>query len=145
MQKINNPARLCKLIFLILVSSLCLLCCFKSLYSAEKEGNSTGEIKNNVFNRYEKEIGRVDEKGAIYSKYGRALGSVDENGIIYNVSDIEIGRVQSDGNIFNQSETRLGRVNEKGEIFNVSDIKIGFVKDLSDIKLIGGAARLIFF
>ena len=144
-KKINNLASPYKMVFLALMPFFLLLCCINSLYSAEKNGKDTGELKNNVFNNYESEIGRVDEKGIVYNKYGSMLGSVNEEGIIYNVSDLEIGKVEPDGSVLNQSETRLGSVNDKGEIFNVSETKMGIVKDISDIKYIGGAARLLFF
>ena len=143
-KKISIPASPYKMVFLVLMCSFLLLCCFKSLYSAEKKGKDTDEIKNNIYNLYDREMGMIDEKGIIYNSYGNKLGSVDENGVIYNISDLEIGRVEPDGSVLNQSETRLGSVNGKGEIFNVSDKKVGIVKDISDIKLIGGAARLIF-
>jgi len=143
-KKNNNTANRFKPGLLILVSSFLLLCLFTTTYSAEKNGKDAGEVKNNVFNLYDSELGRVDEKGTVYNKYGSILGSVDMDGIIYNVSNLEIGNIEPDGSILNQSGTMLGSVNEKGEVFNRSGMKVGVVKDISDIKLAGGAARLIF-
>jgi len=143
-KKIEIQAVPKKLIFLTITSFLLMLCLVTMGYSAETKGSDTGEIKNNVFNRYDREMGRVDEKGIIYNLYGRQLGSVDKDGIIYNISDLKIGNVKPDGKIMNQSGTELGSVNDKGEIFNKSGIKMGFVKDIADIKFTGGAARLIF-
>lgn len=143
--EIKNSKSRYKLIFLIIISSLLFLCCFKPLYSAEQTGKDAEEIKNNVYNLYDREIGRVDKEGTVFSLYGRKIGSVDEKGIIRNISDMEIGKVESDGTVLNQSGTKLGSVNDKGEVFNISDRKVGSVKDISDIKLIGGAARLIIF
>ena len=146
LKKMINQRNIDKKVFWLIIPFLfVMLCCFTTAYSSENNSKETSEIKNNVFNRYESEIGRVDEKGIIYNTYGDILGSVNKEGVIFNVSDIEIGKVEPDGSVLNQSETRLGSVNDKGEIFNVSDIKIGSVKDVSDIKLIGGVARLIFF
>ncbi|MGD9159399.1 MAG: hypothetical protein PVG39_13390 [Desulfobacteraceae bacterium] len=142
--KTDNPISMYKLIFLTITPFLLILCSLTLVCSAEKKEKDTGEIKNNVFSLYDREMGRVGEKGTVFNIYGRELGSVDENGIIKNVSGVEIGKVEPDGSILNQSGTRLGSVNEKGDILNVSDRKIGLVKDISDIKLTGGAARLIF-
>jgi hypothetical protein len=137
---IDRQSTLC--IVMILLSLL--FCPSSIIFSAEK-GADKEEMKNNVFNIYDTERGRVSKDGAVYNLHGRMLGSVDGEGIIYNISKIKIGRVEADGSILNQSDTKLGTVNEKGEIFNVSQRKIGQVKDINDIKLIGGAARLIFF
>ena len=143
-KKIDIQAGPHKLIFLAITSFILMLFLVATGYASETTGKNDGEIKNNVFNRYEREMGRVDEEGIIYNLYGRKLGSVDEDGIIYNISDLKIGNVEPDGKIMNQSGTELGSVNDKGEIFNKSGIKMGFVKDSADIKLTGGAARLIF-
>ena len=143
-KKTDKRINLYKLIFLTITPFLLVLCCFTLINSAEKKEKGTEEIKNNVFNLYDREMGRVDEKGTVFNIYGRELGSVDNDGIIKNVSGLGIGKVESDGSVLNQSGTRLGSVNEKGDILNVSDRKIGIVKDISDIKLTGGAARLIF-
>jgi hypothetical protein len=135
-----------KLFLLTLTPFILALCLVTAAYPSEQGGgNGKGESKNNVFTLYDQEIGRVSEDGVIYNAYGSVLGSVDKNGIIYNVSKIVIGKVEADGSVLNQSGTRLGSVNEQGEIFNVSDRKIGIVKDVSDINLIGGVARVIFF
>jgi hypothetical protein len=111
---------------------------------AEDRGEGKELKPNNVYNIHGSEMGRVDEEGGIFNRYGRPLGSVDSDGKILNVSSLEIGKVKPDGSVVNQSGTRLGSVNKKGEIFNVSNRKVGEVKDISDIKLAGGAARLIF-
>ena len=143
-KKIDDPASLYRLISLTITSLLLILCCLTIAYSAEKTGTDSDKIKNNVFNLYDRELGSVDEEGVIFNINGRTLGSVDQDGIIYNVSDLEIGKVEPDGSILNQSGTRLGSVNEDGDIFNISNRKLGSVKNIKDIKLIGGAARLIF-
>jgi len=103
------------------------------------------EKKNNVYNLYDMALGKVTEDGIIFNKFGRSIGSVDEKGIIYNISNITIGKVENDGTVLNQSGTMMGSVNEKGEIFSVSDRKMGSVKDVENIKLVGGAARLLLF
>ena len=143
-KKTSNFNGYCRLFLLVLTPFILALCSATAAYSSGQKGNDKGELKNNVFTLYDQEIGRVSEDGVIYNAYGSVLGSVDKNGIIYNVSKIVIGKVEADGSVLNQAGTKLFSVNEKGEIFNVSDRKIGIVKGVSDINLIGGAARVIF-
>ena len=143
-KKIKKQVSLYKLIVLAITPFIILLCSAAMLYSAEQKVEEPCEVENNIFNLYDREMGRVDEEGTVCNVHGSVLGSVDENGIIYNVSDMEIGKVEAGGSVLNQSGTRLGSVNEKGDILNVSDRKVGSVKDISNIKLTGGAARLIF-
>ncbi len=131
---------ICFVIFFFILQSFSV----SFLHAAEKRTTDKGE-KNNIFNLYDAERGRVSEEGTVYSQHGNLLGYVDKEGIIYNISKIKIGKVELDGSVLNQSDTKLGSVNEDGEIFNVSSRKIGQVKDIKDIKLIGGAARLVFF
>jgi len=141
----NNRLNLAKLVFLAVTPFLILLCSFNQLYSADRKEKDTGEEKNNVFTLYGLELGKVDEDGFVYNKFGTLLGNVDEEGIVYNISKVEIGKVKPDGSIMNQIGTRLGSVNEEGDIINISGRKIGSVKDVSNIFLVGGVARLIFF
>ena len=145
MKKKDNSVSLNKLIFLTITPFIILLCSFTLLYSSEQKEKDPDEGKNNIFNLSDYEIGKVTEEGIIYNRSGVALGSVDEEGIIYNVSNIKIGKTEPDGNVFNQVGTKLAVVNEKGEIFNRNDYKVGYVKDISDIKITGAVARLIFF
>lgn len=143
-EKTNNPVNPYKSIFLIIIMSVMALYSFSTAYSSEPEGKNSGEIKNNVYNLYNREMGRIDEFGNVYNAYGRKLGSVDPEGKIHNVSDLVIGEVKPGGSVLNQSGTVLGSVNDQGDIFNVSGRKLGSVKDVSNIQFIGGAARLIF-
>jgi hypothetical protein len=133
----------CKSIYMVIIFFIIQFCSVPALYSAEKKATDEGEKINNVFNAYDHELGKVDKEGIIYNKRGSVLGSVDEEGKIYNISKIRIGKVEPDGSILNQVDTKLGSVNEKGEVFNINATKRGYVKDIKDIKLIGGAARLI--
>lgn len=142
---IDRQSTRCKPIYFVIFFFILQLCFVSALYAAEKKAIDEGEKKNNVFNLYDSERGRISEEGIIYSQHGNVLGSVDKEGIIYNISKIKIGKVEPDGSVLNQANTKLGTVNENGEIYNVSSRKIGQVKDIKDIKLIGGAARLIFF
>ena len=112
--------------------------------SAEVGNRKADGEENNIYNIHNTDMGKVAEDRIIFNRHGRSIGSVDEEGVIYNVSKIVIGRVESNGSVRNQSGTILGSVNEKGEIFNISKRKLGVVKDISDIKLIGATARLIF-
>ncbi|MFC1868773.1 5-fold beta-flower protein [Thermodesulfobacteriota bacterium] len=100
--------------------------------------------EGNVSNLYGKAIGSVDAEGVVTNLYGRPVGSVDSNGNIFNVSKIAIGRVGADGKVSNQTGTVLFSVDIDGNIHNVSGRKVGEVKDVKDIKLIGGVARLLF-
>ncbi len=131
--------------FYLIMILLSLLFCFSSMIFSAEKGADNKEVKNNVFNIYDSERGRVSEDGIVYSQHGNVLGSVDEEGIIYNISKIKIGKVEPDGSVLNQAGTKLGSVNENGEVFNVSEIKRGYVKGIKEIKLIGAAARLILF
>lgn len=144
-KRIVNPKGLYKLIFITTIPFIILVCGFSQLNAARQKGTEPEEIKNNIFNLYDREMGRVNKKGAVFNISQRKLGSVDKDGVIYNVSDLEIGKVEPDGSVLNQSGTKLGSVNKKGDVFNVSERKVGSVKGIEDIKLIGGAARLIFF
>lgn len=144
-RKINNTGSIRKLILLTIAPFIILLCSFTLLYSSEQKETEQGEEKNNVFNLTDYEIGKVTEEGIVYNRYGTELGTVDEDGVIYNVSKIKIGKTEPDGNVFNQVGTKLAVVNEKGEISNRNGYKVGYVTNISNIKLIGGAARLIFF
>lgn len=103
-----------------------------------------GEIKGNIYNLYNAILGSVDAEGNVTNRYGTHLGSVDSSGVIYNVSKIVIGHVTPEGNVLNQSGTMLGSVGSDGSIWNVSGRKVGEVRDVEDIFLIGGAARLLF-
>jgi hypothetical protein len=141
---IRNQSIRCKPIYVFIIIFILQFCYVPALYS-EEEKIKDDETKNNIFNLYDSELGRVSKEGIIYNQHGRKLGSVDDEGNIYNISKINIGKVDKDGTVFNQSDTKLGSVNENGEIFNRGASRVGQVKDLKDIKLIGGAARLIFF
>lgn len=110
----------------------------------EKANKEEEESAKKVFNAHGTAIGMITKQGKVTNLYGRTIGSVDSKGVIYNVSNIMIGNVDSDGKVINQSGTVLGSVNKNGEIFNVSGIKVGIVKEIEDINLIGGAARLLF-
>ncbi len=145
LKKTSNSIGYCRLFLLVLTPFILALCSVTAAYSSGQVGNDKSELKNNVFNLYDHAMGRIGEDGIIYNAYGSVLGSVSKDGTIYNVSKIVIGKVEADGNVLNQSGTRLGSVDEKGEIFNVSNRKIGVVKDVSNINLIGGVARVIFF
>ena len=145
MKIIKNPASLNKLFFLTITPFIILLCSFTLLYSSEQKEKDSDEGKNNIFNLSDYEIGKVTEEGIVYNRSGMVLGTVDEEGIIYNISKVKIGKTESDGNVFNQVGTKLAVVNGNGEIFNRNGYKVGYVKGISDIKLIGGVARLIFF
>ncbi|MBN1903929.1 MAG: hypothetical protein JW927_02420 [Deltaproteobacteria bacterium] len=134
----------CKPSYIIIIFFILQFCFTPLIYSAEKKIDDK-EAKNNIFSIYDIELGRISEEGTVYSQHGNVLGSVDKEGIIYNISKIKIGKVEQDGSVLNQANTKLGTVNENGEIYNVSSRKIGQVKDIKDIKLIGGAARLVFF
>jgi hypothetical protein len=119
---------------------------FSLSVSADTAGEKeTNKDKNNVYNLYDAELGKVMDDGSIYNKYGTSLGYVDEKGIIQNAHKVVIGKVEDEGTVRNQAGTKLGTVNIKGEIFSVSDRKMGSVKGVDDIKLIGGAARLLLF
>ncbi len=142
--KVYSLKNICLRSFLPAACFLIMVLCIAPLSKADEEDIDKTGIQNNIFNIHGSEMGRVSETGEIYSKYGRQVGSVDKNGTIFNVSDLEIGKVMPGGNVVNQSGTRLGSVNKKGEIFNVSNRKIGEVRDISDLFLAGGAARLIF-
>jgi hypothetical protein len=107
--------------------------------TAQKE-----EPKGNIYNLYNRALGSVDTEGNVTNRYGRFIGSVDSSGVIFNVSKIVIGQVTAEGNVLNQSGTILGSVSTDGAISNVSGRKVGEVRDVEDIILIGGAARLIF-
>jgi hypothetical protein len=98
----------------------------------------------NIFNLYNRALGSVDIEGNVTNQYGRFIGSVDSSGVILNVSKIVIGQVTPEGNVLNQSGTILGSVSKDGAICNVSGRKVGEVRDVEDINLIGGAARLLF-
>jgi hypothetical protein len=113
--------------------------------SAQMSGTAQkGEIKGNIYNLYNAILGSVDAEGNVTNRYGTPLGSVDGSGVIFNVSKIVIGHVTSEGNVLNQSGTILGSVSSDGSICNVSGRKVGDVRDVEDIFLIGGAARLLF-
>jgi hypothetical protein len=142
-KRIKRQSIRCKPIYIVIIFFILQFCSISALYSTEQKATDEGEKKNNIFNAYDYELGRVDKEGIIYNQNGSILGSVDGEGIIYNVSKIRIGKVEPDGSILNQVDTKLGSVNDKGEIFNISQVKRGYVKDIKDIKLIGGAARLI--
>jgi uncharacterized membrane protein YeiB len=118
------------------------------LKSAESTKDSKvaqkGEVKANIYNLYNAILGSVDTEGNVTNRYGSPLGSVDSSGIIYNVSKIVIGQVTPEGNVLNQSGTVLGSVGSDGAIYNVSGRKVGEARDVEDIILIGGAARLLF-
>lgn len=144
-RKINNPESLIKLIFLTIAPFIILLGSFALLYSSEQKEKEPGEEKNNVFNLNDYEIGKVTEEGIVYNRYGTELGTIDEDGVIYNVSKIEMGKTEPDGNVFNQIGTKIAVVSNNGDVSNRNGYKVGYVKNISNIKFIGGAARLIFF
>lgn len=127
-----------------IVSLLIIFLCGSLIAAASDKKEVKDEEKNNIYNIHDRDMGKVTEDRIIYNRFGRPIGSVDEDGIIYNVSRIVVGKVEENGNVKNQSGTKMGSVNDDGEIFNVSKRKLGIVKNISDIKLIGGAARLIF-
>ena len=108
----------------------------KAVQPAESEGN--------IFNLHGRVLGSVNTEGNVTNRFGRHIGSVDSNGVILNVSKIVIGQVTPEGKVLNQSGTVMGSVSSDGTIYNVSGRKVGEVKDLEDINLIGGAARLLF-
>lgn len=139
-----NQKRLSFLINCFGIISLLLLFSCNPCMSAEVGKQKADDEENNIYNIHNTAMGKVTEDRIILNKFGRPIGSVDEEGIIHNVSNIIVGRVESNGSVRNQSGTILGSVNEKGEIFNISKRKLGIVQDISDIKLIGAAARLIF-
>jgi hypothetical protein len=113
--------------------------------SAQVSGTAQKEVlKHEIYNIHDRLLGYIDTEGNVTNRYGRPLGSVDGNGVIFNVSKIVIGQVTPEGNVFNQSGTTLGSVSGDGSVFNVSGRKVGEVRDLEDIILIGGAARLLF-
>lgn len=117
----------------------------KSAESSKDSGTAQkGEIKGNIYNLYNAILGSVDTEGNVTNRYGSPLGSVDSSGTIFNVSKIVIGQVTPEGNVLNQSGTILGSVSSDGSICNVSGRKVGEVRDVEDIILIGGAARLLF-
>ena len=139
-----NQKRIPLLINCFIIVSLILIFSYNLCISAEVGKGKTDDEENYIYNIHNTVMGRVSEDLIIFNKFERSIGRVDEEGNIYNVSDIVVGRVESNGNVKNQSGTKLGSVNEKGEIFNISKRKMGIVKGISDIKLIGAAARLIF-
>ena len=98
----------------------------------------------NVLNIYGKAIGSVNEEGTVTNLYGRSVGRINGKGYIFNVSKIVIGSVDDDGKVKNQAGTLLFSVDTEGNIYNVSGRKVGEVRDVKDLKLIGGAARLLF-
>ena len=111
-----------------------------------QDGNDTQkeEPRDNIINIHGSVVGSVDTKGNVTNKFGSVIGSVDGDGSIFNVSGIDIGKVTPDGKVMNQSGTVLGSVRNDGSVYNVSGRKVGQVKELEDIKIIGGAARLLF-
>lgn len=115
-----------------------------NLSGSEIKDDTGDDSRGKIVNLYDAEMGHVDEKGLVSNKFGKNIGSVDTDGIIYNVNNIVIGKVGQDGTVFNQSGTKMGSVNEEGHIFNVSGRMVGSVKGIEDIKLTGGAGRLIF-
>jgi hypothetical protein len=113
-------------------------------FAQENKAVQPAEPEGNILNLYGRVLGSVNIEGNVSNRYGRNIGSVDSNGVILNVSKIVIGQVTPDGKVLNQAGTVMGSVNSDGAIYNVSGRKVGEVKDLEDINLIGGAARLLF-
>jgi hypothetical protein len=145
----RNNMRLQVVTFLVTITLVLFMPFFiTDLKSAESSKDSgaaqKGETKGNIYNLYNAILGSVDIEGNVTNRYGRPLGSVDSSGVIFNVSKIVIGHVTPEGNVFNQSGTMLGSVGSDGSICNVSGRKVGEVRDVEDIFLIGGAARLFF-
>jgi hypothetical protein len=125
------------------ISLFIVFLCSPYVFAEVDSSKTKDEDKNNVYNLYDADLGKIEDDGTIYNKYGTLLGSVDDKGIIHNSHNVMIGEVKDDGTVVNQSGTKIGLVNMKGEVFNVSDRKVGSVKGVDDIKLIGGAARLL--
>jgi hypothetical protein len=113
-------------------------------FAGDIKDTQPAEPEGNIYNLYGRVMGSVDKEGNVTNAYGRTIGWVNSDGVIINVSKIFIGQVTADGHIQNQSGTVLGSVNSSGDILNVSARKVGEVKDIENIKLIGGAARLLF-
>ena len=114
---------------------------------ASEQVNGTAQkevLKVKIYNIHDTLLGYIDTEGNVTNRYGSPLGSVDSSGTIFNVSKIVIGQVTPEGNVSNQSGTILGSVSNDGSICNVSGRKVGEVRDVEDIILIGGAARLLF-
>jgi hypothetical protein len=96
----------CKTIYFVIFFFILQFFSVSDLYAAEKRAIGEGE-KNNIFNLYDVERGKVNKEGNVYNQHGSILGFVDEEGIIYNISKIKIGKVEPDGAILNQSDTKL--------------------------------------
>lgn len=112
--------------------------------SEQVSGTAQEEIlRFKIYNIHDTLLGHIDTDGNVTNRYGSPLGSVDSSGVIFNVSKIVIGQVTPEGNVLNQSGTILGSVGSDGSICNVSGRKVGEVREMEDMILIGGAARLL--
>ena len=115
-----------------------------SLFAQDAIDTGGEESGGNVINLYDAVVGSVDAQGNVTNKFGKVIGSVNSDGSILNVSGIDIGKVTAEGEVLNQAGTVLGSVDKEGSVYNVSGRRIGQVKEVEEINLMGGAARLLF-